>query len=263
MMVGPALQPAYAEATQWQDLGGGRARMVSVFNPESGKVEGIVDVELLPGWTTYWRNPGEAGIPPVFDFSASKGIRVSKPKFPLPSVKKTSDLISVVYKKHVAFPFEATPIVAPLSGEMKLDILLGVCESICIPAVAEFSQDLTKLNRSDPISSGLIELAKRKLPATEPREGWPKVLGVKKQSDKILLIKTHLPLATQKAELLVEGEKTWFFNPAKLVRREGMLAEFELSLADLPKGAEISGAPLRMTLNADGKGSEITLVVSP
>ena len=252
---------ANAETTAWQDLGGGRARMVSIYNPDTGKVEGIIDVELKPGWTTYWRNPGEAGIPPLFDFSKSKGVSVSAPSFPVPKSKAASGIISVVYTKNVAFPFVASPLIAPLSGEMNLEILLGVCEAICIPAVADFSQDLSKLNRSDPLSSSLIALAKQKLPVSEPREGWPIILGATMQSEKTVLIKTNLPLDTKKAELFVEGKDTWFFNPAKLVRREGLLAEFELSLLDLPEGTKIGETPLRMTLTADGNGYEAMIVL--
>lgn len=252
---------AIAETTPWQDLGGGRARMVSVYNPDTGKVEGIVDVELKPGWTTYWRNPGEAGIPPLFDFSKSKGVAVSAPGFPVPRSKAASGIVSVVYTQNVAFPFEASPLIAPLSGEIKLEILLGVCEAICIPAVADFSQDLSKLNRSDPLSSSLIAVAKQKLPVSEPREGWPNILGANMQSDTTVLIKTNLPLDTKKAELFVEGKDTWFFNPAKLVRREGLLAEFELSLLDLPEGTKIGETPLRMTLTADGNGYEAMIVL--
>ncbi len=258
---GTSITSVNAETTPWQDLGGGRARMVSIYNPDTGKVEGIIDVELKPGWTTYWRNPGEAGIPPLFDFSKSKGVAVSTPSFPVPKSKAASGIISVVYTKSVAFPFEGTPIIAPLSGEIKLEILLGVCEAICIPAVADFSQDISKLNRSDPLSSSLIAVAKQKLPISEPRDGWPKILNAKMQSDKTVLIKTNLPLDTKKAELFVEGKDTWFFNPAKLVRREGQLAEFELSLLDLPEGTTIGDTPLRMTLTADGNGYEAMIVL--
>jgi len=255
-------QSAIAETTAWYDLGGGRARMVSVFDPVSGQVEGIIDVELLPNWTTYWRNPGEAGIPPIFDFSKSTGVTVSPHEFPVPIAKNISGSISVVYLDHVAFPFTATPIISPLSGQLSVEILMGVCEVVCIPAVASFTQDLSKLNKSDPVSHSLINLAKRKVPIRDAGDGdWPRILDAKLQNENTVIIRARIPRAIKTPQLFAEGKDNWFFSPAKLISREGIRAEFELSLIDLPEGADLSQTALRLTLTAGDIGSERTIIV--
>jgi DsbC/DsbD-like thiol-disulfide interchange protein len=254
--------PSMAEVTEWQDLGGGRVRLVSIFDPVSDKIEGIVEVELMPGWVTYWRNPGESGIPPIFDFSGSSGIAVNPPEFPVPSAKETSGIISIVYKDHVAFPFAASPLISPLSGKLQLELSLGVCEEICIPAIASLSQNLSMLNQSDPISNGLIEMAKRKIPVADvEKANWPQILSAERESNIAVLIRTQIPESASKPELFAEGKDTWFFYPAKLLRRDGQMADFELDLKDLPKDADLSEVPLRLTLSADGIGSERTIIV--
>lgn len=255
-------QPVIADTTMWQDLGGGRARMVSVFDPVSGQVEGIIEVELQPNWVTYWRNPGEAGIPPIFDFSKSTGVTVSAPEFPVPIAKSYSGLVSVVYNNHVAFPFKATPIVSPLSGQLNVEILLGVCEVVCIPAIASFTQDLSKLNKSDPVSHSLINLAKRKIPIMDAGDGdWPRILDAKLQSENTVIIRARIPGSIKSPQLFAEGKDNWIFYPAKLISREGITAEFELSLNDLPEDADLSQTALRLTLTAGDIGSERTIIV--
>ncbi|MCF6320293.1 MAG: hypothetical protein L3J32_00780 [Rhizobiaceae bacterium] len=252
---------AFAEVTQWEDLGGGRARLVTVFNPQSGEVEGIIEVELKPGWTTYWRQPGEGGIPPDFNFSDSQGVVVETPEFPAPKAKRTFGVISIIYTDYVAFPFKARPVISPLSGKLKLNILMGVCEAICIPAVASFTQDLSLLNKSDPISSSLIELAKQKIPVTKATEGVPQILDAERIDANKVLVRASVSQSFEKPELFAEGKQDWFFSPAKLLRHEGELAEFEVDLSDLPKDADLSATPLRLTLAVDGFGSEQTLFV--
>ncbi len=255
-----------AEVSQWQDLGGGRARLVSVFNPGSGLIEGILEVELQPGWTTYWRNPGESGIPPTFDFSKSTGVRVDEPSFPAPHSKKISGIVSIGYVDKVAFPFVATPLISPMSGKLKLEVLIGVCEVICIPAIANFSIDIERLNISDPLSQSLISAAKMKVPVRFSADSvenadLPQIVDAKKISDSIVQVQTKIPLSAKKPELFAEGKPSWFFNPAKLIKREGIDAMFELSLADLPESADLSKIALRLTLTNGNSGSERSFMV--
>lgn len=251
-----------AEITKWQDLGGGRVRLVTVYDPVSDVVEGIIDVELQPGWVTYWRNPGESGIPPDFNFSKSSGVAVSQPDFPIPVSKKSFGIVSMVYQNHVAFPFKASPLTSPLSGKLQLDLLMGVCDEICIPAMATLTQDLSKLNRSDLPSSSLIELAKQTIPVENGDDpALPQILSARTITDSAVLIEARLSRTANKLELFAEGQDNWFFYPAKLLDQKENLARFELSLSDLPKDADITKSPLRLTLSVDGTGVERTLFV--
>ena len=251
-----------AEITGWQDLGGGRARLVTVYDPQIDLIEGIIDVELKPGWVTYWRNPGESGIPPSFDFSSSSGIVVGVPDFPVPVTKKDAGIISIVYKNHVSFPFKAKPVISPLSGNLKLELLMGVCEVICIPAIASLSQDLTKLNRSDLISNQMIKVAKRKIPVTtRDNPDWPAILTAVRESQSAVVITTQIPETAKRVELFAEGNASWFFYPATLRHRKNNVAVFELSLDGLPKDADLSITPLRLTLASDGIGVERSIIV--
>jgi len=251
-----------AEVTDWQDLGGGRARLITVYDPVEGTIEGIVDVELQPGWVTYWRNPGESGIPPIFDFSKSSGVSVEQPLFPVPTAKHAAGIISIVYKNHVAFPFKAQPVISPLSGVLQLEMVIGVCEEICIPAMSSFSQDLSKLNYSDLTSNEMIRQAYLKIPVTKAdNPETPVILNAKWKTNSVVAVEARIPQSASKPELFAEGDDNWFFFPAKISKREGDITTFALSMAELPKKADLSATPLRLTLTADGVGSERSIIV--
>ncbi len=60
--------PAIASNSDWTETPGGRVRVVLEDNgtnkAASHERRGALQIELQPGWKTYWRNPGDAGVPP-------------------------------------------------------------------------------------------------------------------------------------------------------------------------------------------------------
>src|SRR5207302_6948626 len=45
---------------------------------------GGIAIQLQPGWHTYWRTPGDSGVPPRFDFSKSENIEDVTVLWPAP-----------------------------------------------------------------------------------------------------------------------------------------------------------------------------------
>src|ERR1700716_4037409 len=45
---------------------------------------GGIAFQLAPGWKTYWRTPGDSGVPPRFDFSKSESIEAVTILWPAP-----------------------------------------------------------------------------------------------------------------------------------------------------------------------------------
>lgn len=156
--------PADAVISQWQDLGGGKARIFATKNPETNVVEGVIEVKLDPGWKTYWRSPGGAGIAPEFDFSNSQAFSLSEISYPVPQWIELDGAAFFGYKEHASFIFSG--LAEEYSASVNLDMLIGVCEEICIPATASFQLSAADLNASDPQVPVRVELAKAKLPQT-------------------------------------------------------------------------------------------------
>jgi DsbC/DsbD-like thiol-disulfide interchange protein len=135
-----AASPALAAATAWQDLAPGvRARLVSSDTIVDGKTLAGLELDMPPGTKTYWRIPGETGIPTEIDFSASSGVPSATILWPFPEIDRSQGYLDFVYHGQLVLPFELT-----LDGAATLSaaITMGICDEICVPASASFSLPL-------------------------------------------------------------------------------------------------------------------------
>lgn len=95
-----------------------------------------LEIRLNPGWKTYWRAPGDAGVPPIFEWSGANisGIEVI---WPTPEVFSQNGMRSVGYQQTVVLPVRITPRDPAKAIRLNGDLNIGVCRDICVP------QDLT------------------------------------------------------------------------------------------------------------------------
>lgn len=97
---------------------------------------------LAPGWKTYWRSPGDAGIPPSFDWTGSENLRAVTFHWPRPHVFELNGMKTVGYHDELVLPMEVTPIDPAQPVRLKGTVDLGVCSDICIPASLAFDATL-------------------------------------------------------------------------------------------------------------------------
>src|SRR6476646_10335548 len=77
-----------ADVTPWDEDVQSAARLIAarVHNESGGRVfRAGVEIKLKDGWKTYWRYPGDSGVPPVFDFSTSQNVKSVSVLYPAPS----------------------------------------------------------------------------------------------------------------------------------------------------------------------------------
>jgi DsbC/DsbD-like thiol-disulfide interchange protein len=98
--------------------------------------------ELAPGWKTYWRAPGEAGIPPRFDWRGSRNVAAVEILWPTPQQTTTNGLRTIGYAHDVVLPVRITPARAGQPMSLSGDLEIGVCNDICVPVETEVSLDL-------------------------------------------------------------------------------------------------------------------------
>ena len=127
---------------------------------ENGSYMAAVDLTLAPGWKTYWRSPGDAGIPPTFDWSGSTNIKSVHIHWPAPQVFEANGMQTIGYHEHLVLPVEITPNDPARPVRLSVVMALGVCDEICLPAVVELSSDLTAPGATDAsIRAALSEQA--------------------------------------------------------------------------------------------------------
>ena len=135
---GPAAQtqPGLA-ASPWAEQHASRVRLVAARArmPQGHYLAGL-EIVLDDGWKTYWRNPGDGGVPPSFDWAGSANVAAIKVLYPAPMRLPEANGISIGYKHAVLLPIEVTPQDPAKPIALKLALEFGVCRDICIPATA-------------------------------------------------------------------------------------------------------------------------------
>ena len=78
-----AVEVRAQDASPWQRDGHSAVRLLA--GSRSGAVLlGGIAFQLQPGWKTYWRTPGDSGVPPRIDFAKSENVESVTPLFPAP-----------------------------------------------------------------------------------------------------------------------------------------------------------------------------------
>jgi DsbC/DsbD-like thiol-disulfide interchange protein len=128
---------AAAGASDWVRGVKSSARLVSAGGPaRDGALRAGLEIRLSPGAITYWRHPGDAGAPPVFDFSGSDNLAGAEPVYPAPKRIPEAGAEAFGYDRDVIFPLRvrAGDPAKPVRLKLKLDY--AACEKICIPEQA-------------------------------------------------------------------------------------------------------------------------------
>ncbi len=109
-----------------------------------------LNITLAPGWKTYWRAPGDGGIPPMIDFRGSQNINATQFHWPVPEVFYQNNMRSIGYSGGIVLPLELDPVG---DGPIQLtgSIQIGVCQEVCIPVTFEFDTLLPRASAArDP-----------------------------------------------------------------------------------------------------------------
>lgn len=105
---------------------------------------------LADGWKTYWRAPGEAGIPPRFDWRGSDNVGNVAVTWPTPVVFELGGMKSIGYKHELVLPVEITPARANQPVRLSGQIEIGVCKDVCLPSTLDFDHRLDATAKRNP-----------------------------------------------------------------------------------------------------------------
>ncbi len=123
-----------ADASAWSPDSKSEARLIAGANKTGDRLRAGVELKLQPGWHTYWRYPGDSGVPPRFDFAGSDNLKTVKVAYPAPHLFTDETGNSIGYTDDVIFPLHVTPRDPGKPVTLRLKIEYAVCEKLCIPA---------------------------------------------------------------------------------------------------------------------------------
>jgi DsbC/DsbD-like thiol-disulfide interchange protein len=124
---------------------------------------------LAPGWKTYWRAPGDTGIPPRFDWEGSSNLAGVTLHWPAPEVFTSYGTRTIGYADELVLPMELRPAEPGAPIRVSAEMELGVCETICVPATLTFNARLAGSGAMDPAIRAA--LAARPVPGAQAGVG--------------------------------------------------------------------------------------------
>ncbi len=137
-------------------------RLVSAGGLRDGGYEAGVDLVMAPGSHTYWKIPGEAGVPPVFTFNKSENVSKAEVSFPTPSRITEEGIDAFGYDNGVVFPVAVTPVDRGKPAVLHVDVIYAVCNKICLPGHGEATLTLTP--HGAPVGGADVAKALAKVP---------------------------------------------------------------------------------------------------
>jgi DsbC/DsbD-like thiol-disulfide interchange protein len=193
---------------------------------------------LAPGWKTYWRAPGDAGIPPAFSWTGSANIDAAEFHWPVPEVFHLNGMMSIGYSGQLVIPVELTPGDAAGPVHLAGAVELGVCHDICVPVTLEFDATLpVDGGRDAAIVAALVDR-----PLTEAEAGVTLARCVVTPSDDGLALTAQLQMPPDGGDEVVVIEPgvagVWVSEAATRWQDGWLLAEVEMIAAD--------GAPIAL-----------------
>lgn len=134
-----------------------QAQLLPGWTTQQGTRMVALRLTLAPGWKTYWRAPGDAGIPPVIKWHGSQNLAAVRMHWPRPHVYDYKGVRTVGYKGELVLPIELTPTRAGAPIVLSADMELGICESVCVPATLRFGATLDGKGASDPAIKAALD----------------------------------------------------------------------------------------------------------
>jgi DsbC/DsbD-like thiol-disulfide interchange protein len=248
MTISFSFQARADDASAWQRDGHSAVRLLA--GSRSGAVLlGGIAFDLQPGWKTYWRTPGDSGVPPRFDFSKSENVEAVTVLWPAPT--KFDDGAgghSMGYQKQIVLPLRIVAKNPDKPVTLRAEINYAVCEKLCIPV--EASAELTFTSVASTEDSALFAaLDTVPKPANVGDPNPLTIRDVEREGKSTVVVDVVTPEA-RNLSLFVEGPTPdWALPVPKLLERgPAGVKRFAFELDGLPPGANPEGAALKLTL---------------
>ena len=256
-----ASNAAAADASRWDGDARSAVRLIAGSSPpDGGPIRAGVEIRLKNGWHTYWRYPGDAGVPPRFDFSQSQNLKSVEVRWPAPQRIPEQGLVAIGYTGDVILPLAIVPQIRgePVKLHLKLDY--AVCEKLCVPA--EGTAELVLTGGASSHETALAAAEARVPKRTALGEGSALIVRSVRREDTGRRPRIIVDVAVSPAgeiALFAEGPTAdWALPvPAAVDGAPKGLQRFAFELDGAPPGASYDGARIALTAVAGDAAIEV------
>ena len=253
--------PACAASTGWAGNAHAAVRLIARDDRVGGgpAIEAGLEFRFAPGWHGYWRTPGDAGLPPVIDWSGSDNVSRADVAWPAPARLVVQGLQNSVYEGRVVLPVSLVLKAPGKASVINVSVGYAVCSNVCVPLQADLSLSLPAGSAAPSPEAPLIAAARAAVPGTPEAAGLVVVsTGLSKDAAGSSLI---VELRSREApfdhpDVFVEGSGAGLPGPPRVALSDGgRAARLTVGLgADDP-----NGRPLTLTVT-DGARAAVLYV---
>ncbi len=235
-----------------------------------------IHISLEKGWKTYWKVPGDAGIPPSFDWKQSKNIESLEVLWPAPKrMKDTYGTLVFGYEKEVVFPIKIKVKNGANKADLKLKFAYGVCKDICILKEEVFSKKLPGATTSNIKDHKLLSDFIKRVPekishsinkAPKPTLPFLKAVMTDIENEKkpYIMLDVVYPKNSAKNDIFIEVSDNYFIALPKKHEAPSTAQKVTQYHIDLTKGdpaKDLLGKTIKLTLVSQFGQSETSWVV--
>lgn len=249
---------ALAAHSDWVPADRSQLRLLLSGVGEDGRHRAGIEVVLEPGWYTYWRNPGESGIPPRFDFSGSENVASVEVLYPAPERHDDGMSVSVVYSEETVFPLLVTPVDAAKPVMLALEADFGVCNDVCIPTGASVAVEAPSPPEPDPLTEARLASFMARVPGP-PEPGRFDIEQAAVDGDAIV-VDVRMPDSAY-TDLFAAPPAGWYVRQPVFVSRAGGISQYRIELDSGPPDTGIAGAEFRFVAAAGGEAIEKVVAI--
>lgn len=252
---------ASAGQSPWVDQTNSKVRIVSGTITHDGSASPYAGIQLRmePGWKTYWRNPGDSGVPPRFDWSGSKNLKSATVLYPMPHRFDDAGGAAIGYDEDVVFPIKITPERSGEPVELAVVFDYGLCKDLCIPNEVALRVDLpADLGKGD---ATLLKTALARVPKPAQADALPRIVRITSQLDGPapgLKIEALFPPGASGTDLFIESPDIVVPVPKALGPLKDGKQNFTVTFYLPADAAAIKGKPLTFTLVSSDGSTETT-----
>jgi len=223
-----------------------------------------LQIQLDKDWKTYWRDPGDAGLPIQFTWREQKNVANLNVLWPAPTRFVEFGLQSIGYEKEVVLPIDVTLAEAGQDVILRGTVDYLVCKDICLPVQEDVSLHISVATEEDmarnagvvPSSANAATLARYRsqVPLTEKASPIKlRSVGGSYQEPWRLRVVAHSEHPFVAPDLFLEGEKSqdlWFSKPKVTMREGNRLAVFSVDVGGqaLVDNPNLRAHQLRLTV---------------
>jgi len=254
---------AAEDVTRWDGDARSAARLVAGSQRAAdGTLRAGVEIRLKAGWHTYWRYPGDAGVPPKFDFRASQNLKRAVALWPAPQRIVEADGSTLGYSSDVIFPVRVEPVDAKKPVLLRLKLDYAVCEKLCVPAEATVELTLGPFKGSTSGDAALAAAETRVPRAVKLGAGGAlAITAVRREDSKPPRVVVDVAAPSGTVDLFAEGPTAqWALPvPTKIDGAPAGQQRFAFELDGLPPGESDRGALLTLTATTPGDAVEVAI----